>query len=92
MAGAYLEAHEIYRDSSLAEDAETTAWLSEDWEKLLANDASVLGAIAGIASQQFEINKNYDGMLARSADALTESNIARQQLTDFLRSETMRSD
>lgn len=92
MAGAYLEAHEIYRDSSLAEDAETTAWLSEDWEKLLANDASVLGAIAGIASQQFEINKNYDGMLARSADALTESNIARQQLTDFLSSETMRSD
>lgn len=84
MSGALEEAHRLFIQADRPQDAVQTAWLANDWQSLTPEDTPIFGPVAVLAAQNTEPDPQYEGMLARTADALQESSNARQVLSDLL--------
>ncbi|WP_299607871.1 hypothetical protein [uncultured Tateyamaria sp.] len=90
MSGDYEVAHELYGTLGDDDGQRQTAWLSEDWQRLLETNEPVLGAAVDVASSNLDLSTDVEGMLGRTQDALEESGQARDaiqqllQVNDFL--------
>lgn len=83
MAGAHREAYEIYLRSGQEVDATNAAWLAPEWRELLSTETPVFGQLASLENlPPFQIEP--EGMLARTAETLNESEAARATLTEVL--------
>ncbi|MEP5731457.1 MAG: hypothetical protein ABJL67_19035 [Sulfitobacter sp.] len=84
IAGDHAEAHAIFQRVNRSEDAEQSAWLAEEWVTLTATDSPIFGPIVNLSETEISPSGSSNGMLARSSDALAESETARQILLDLL--------
>jgi hypothetical protein len=84
MAGTYAEAHDLYLQAGEEARATQTAWLAEEWRSLTPADAPVFGPAVALDPDARGTEVDEGGMLARSAEALAESESARQTLIDLL--------
>lgn len=92
MSGGLEEAHHLYKRADNPQDAVTSAWLANNWQSLTPDETPVFGPVAVVAAQAAVDDPAYDGMLARTSDALKESMNARQVLLDLLTAPELQVD
>ncbi|MBM1308787.1 hypothetical protein JQT66_01255 [Sulfitobacter mediterraneus] len=83
MAGAHREAHDIYLRSGQEAAATDAAWLAPEWRELVSSETPIFGQLASLENPPpFQLEA--EGMLARTAETLSESEAARATLTEAL--------
>lgn len=84
MTGAYSEASALFTESDAPEDATRAAWLSDEWQTLIAADTPGFGALTQIATQDPTALPANTGPLGRAGAALEESQTTRNALASLL--------
>lgn len=92
MSGALEEAHRLFMLAERPQEAVKTAWLANDWQSLTPEETPVFGPVAMVAAEPAEPDPEYEGMLARSSDALQESVNARRVLSEMLQAPELQID
>ncbi|UOA28811.1 hypothetical protein [Pseudosulfitobacter sp. DSM 107133] len=82
--GKLSEASALFRASGDDEAARTAAFLAQDWQNQVAEDAPLVGPLARLTNTPLAADPAREGMLARSADALSESAAARSYIGSLL--------
>ena len=92
MSGALEEAHRLFMLAERPQEAVKTAWLANDWQSLTPEETPIFGPVAMVAAEPAEPDPEYEGMLARSSDALQESVNARRVLSEMLQAPELQID
>ncbi len=82
--GASEEAVQLFQSVDEVEAAELTAWLSTDWQDILASDRPLYSQLLTIAKTNIKPIRTEDGMLESSRNALEESSNTRETLNRIL--------
>jgi hypothetical protein len=86
LAGAYADAHDIYKRSGQTDIALRSAWLAENWRELVSPDDRVFGKIKKVSDSFIEITGGPRSTLNASLSALNEAGQAREVMRNFLNS------
>ncbi|MEM6939015.1 MAG: hypothetical protein AAF943_01060 [Pseudomonadota bacterium] len=84
MAGAHSEAYELFQRINRPEQAVAAAWLADGATSQSLRDDPLFGPVLALSDLPYDISESPDGMLARTASALEESESARQALENLL--------
>lgn len=85
LKGDLADASQLFTASGDTDMAQTTAFLSPDWQDRVPDDAPLVGPLARLSKTPLGADPARDGMLARSAAALDESAEARSYIDSLLR-------
>ena len=85
LKGDLADASQLFEATGASEMAQTAAFLAQDWQDRVADDAPLVGPLVQLSNTPLEADPTRDGMLARSAAALEESTAARGYIDTLLR-------
>lgn len=88
--GDFSSAHSIFSQLGSTIQARNSAWLSQDWSMRVEETTPVFGAMVSVAQTTLDDKPERDGMLERSATAISESQSARSAIQALLNSEELR--
>ncbi|MEP4249912.1 tetratricopeptide repeat protein [Tateyamaria sp.] len=82
--GDFSQAYSIYSNIGDEMNSQRTAWLANNWGALIQDEVPIFGAAARISQVALDTSTELDGILERSALAISESQGARQAIEDLL--------
>ncbi|WP_299585987.1 hypothetical protein [uncultured Tateyamaria sp.] len=89
-ADEFEEASRIYSEIGDAENHTRSAWLSENWASMIEETAEGFGPVSQIARETLDTSADAQGMLARAAAAISQSESTRDTLAAFLKSDALK--
>jgi len=87
MAGDHEEAHALYEELDITQDATETAWLASDWRSLIEQQTPTFGPAAALSASEVDAET---GMLARTSSLLGQSSATRETLQNLLSAEDLK--
>lgn len=82
--GEFTEAHATYTAIGDEVNSRRTAWLSDDWTVLVEDVSPIFGPVVRVSQNPLENLPEREGMLARTATAISESQGARSAIQELL--------
>jgi hypothetical protein len=92
MSGAHDEAAQLFAEADQPQQAADAAWLAETLQSDALSDNPLFAPVIAISETDVAVSTQPVGMLARTNDALEESQNARAALADFLQDPALRID
>ncbi len=83
-AGDFSTAHSIYTELGSDLQSQRAAWLSKDWSMRVESATPVFGPMVSVAQSPLDTQTLREGMLERTATALSESQNARAAIQELL--------